>query len=326
MPNQIHISVSNIKGTKHFRVSQQRKRLLLAIIISVIMTLFLTIAIGSYLLYRQSDILASNRSTISNLIETKEFLTDEISEQYLQNIELAAQLEDQANSFNMLYQRVDDVESVLGLQDDKTDSDNINQRLDIAAINSATRTIMQQMIPSISPMSYQRISSSYGRRTDPVTGQKKVKHAGIDLTCKVGEKVYAPADGVVEWPRKSNKGYGNLLKIRHAFGFMSLYAHLDKFEVKMGQFVKQGDLIARCGNSGKSTGPHLHYEVRFLGNTLQPRTFMKWKESDFNSLLEREPRIRWSSLVSMVNSMVAIPVQLTSTSSHENHDILTANN
>ncbi|MCA7113251.1 M23 family metallopeptidase, partial [Staphylococcus aureus] len=84
--------------------------------------------------------------------------------------------------------------------------------------------------------------------------------------------ILAPADGVVETVRPGNKGYGNYLTLRHSFGFSSSFAHLNKFNVKSGQFVSKGDVIAQCGNSGNSTGPHLHYEVRFLGRTLNPQS------------------------------------------------------
>ena len=114
---------------------------------------------------------------------------------------------------------------------------------------------------------------------------KKQFHTGLDLAVKIGTPIYAPADGVVK-TRRSNrkKGYGNLLKIDHAFGFVTLYAHLDKFNVKRGQFVKKGDLIGWSGNTGYSSGPHLHYEIHFLSNALNPENFITWTPENFQDL------------------------------------------
>ena len=99
-------------------------------------------------------------------------------------------------------------------------------------------------------------------------------HAGVDFAAPVGTRIYAPADGVViatEWQR----GYGNLIRIRHEFGIETRYGHLSKFRVKVGQKVSQGDLIADMGNTGRSTGPHLHYEIRVGGKPINPMTFIK---------------------------------------------------
>ncbi len=171
---------------------------------------------------------------------------------------------------------------------------------------------MLQLIPSGKPIESYRRSSGYGSRTHPVTGNKKF-HLGLDLTADIGTPVYAPADGVVEYKRPSKKkGYGNLLKIDHAFGFMTLYAHLDKFNVNTGQFVKKGDLIGWSGNTGLSTGPHLHYEVRFLGRALNPKRFIAWTPDNFESLFKEEDKVKWASLVKIVEGMVATQVQLAS--------------
>ena len=169
---------------------------------------------------------------------------------------------------------------------------------------------MFRLIPNDSPMAYQRISSSYGRRTNPITG-KRHNHTGIDLTCKRGEDILAPADGVIETVRPSKKGFGNFLTMRHSFGFMSSYAHLQKFKVRSGQFVSKGDVIASCGNSGNSTGPHLHYEVRFLGRSLNPQYLMDWTPENFNYVFEKEKKVKWGPLVQLIDNVVRLQINLT---------------
>lgn len=99
-------------------------------------------------------------------------------------------------------------------------------------------------------------------------------HAGIDLAGPVGMQVHAPADGVVtaaEW----ENGYGNVVKIRHEFGVSTVYGHLSRIRVRPGQKVSRGDVIGDSGNTGRSTGPHLHYEIRVGGDPINPMTFIK---------------------------------------------------
>lgn len=121
---------------------------------------------------------------------------------------------------------------------------------------------MMASIPAIQPISnndLRRVGSYFGYRTDPFYKVTKF-HQGIDFTASVGTEVYATGDGtVVNVGRKG--GYGNCILINHGFGYQTLYAHLSKMDVKPGQKVKRGQVIGKVGNTGKSTSPHLHYEV-----------------------------------------------------------------
>ena len=119
-------------------------------------------------------------------------------------------------------------------------------------------------IPAIQPVSnadLKRLSSYYGYRTDPIYKVKKF-HPGIDFSAPVGTEIYATGDGVVKQIINSRRGYGNRLIIDHGYGYETMYAHLHEFKVRKGQKVKRGQLIATVGNTGKSTAPHLHYEIR----------------------------------------------------------------
>lgn len=126
-------------------------------------------------------------------------------------------------------------------------------------------------IPAIQPISgnnLKKMASGYGRRTDPIYGTVKM-HEGMDFACDVGTPVYATGDGTVT-SAKWNSGYGNVIEINHGFGYTTRYAHLSGFKTSAGQTVKRGDLIGYAGNTGKSTGPHLHYEVRLRGVPQNP--------------------------------------------------------
>ena len=104
------------------------------------------------------------------------------------------------------------------------------------------------------------IGSLYGYRIHPNTNTKKF-HAGLDIRAKYGNSVYAAFDGVVIEVKKSNKGYGNTIRILHENGLVSLYAHLSRFSVKIGDVICKGKIIGKIGTSGNSTGPHLHFEI-----------------------------------------------------------------
>ncbi|CAI2312014.1 M23 family metallopeptidase [Vibrio parahaemolyticus] len=252
--------------------------------------------------------------TITKLENEKAEITALYEEQLDTNHSLSQALTDKNNQIQLLGKRVFDVESVLGLADEELSIDENNlaleERIDAAAIDSAVRATMFRLIPNDSPVTYQRISSSYGSRINPISGRRHV-HTGIDLTCKRGEEILAPADGVVETVRPGNKGYGNYLTLRHSFGFSSSFAHLNKFNVKSGQFVSKGDVIAQCGNSGNSTGPHLHYEVRFLGRTLNPQSLMEWTPENFNYVFEKEKMVKWGPLVQLIDNVVRLQINLT---------------
>lgn len=127
-------------------------------------------------------------------------------------------------------------------------------------------------IPAIQPISNQeliRLASGFGWRIHPIYKVKKL-HTGIDFSAPIGTPVYATADGVVKHVKVKFSGYGKFIEIDHGFGFRTRYAHLHDFNVKEGQKVKRGELIAYVGNTGMSTAPHLHYEVLKNGKKIDP--------------------------------------------------------
>lgn len=308
MSKKITISIPDSSGIQHFYISRK------SFVISSILV-FATLGSAGVYYWQQQQVSEQKYNALIDKLSVVEQARDELEMLYEEQVDtthsLSQELEDKRNQIHLLGKRVYDVESVLGLADEAlTDEHDLEGRLDAAAVDSAVRATMFRMIPNDTPLNYQRISSSYGRRTNPITG-KRHTHTGIDLTCKRGEEIYAPADGVVETVRPSSKGFGNFLTLRHSFGFMSSYAHLAKFKVRSGQFVSKGDLIATCGNSGNSTGPHLHYEVRFLGRALNPQYTMDWTPENFNYLFEKEKKVKWAPLVKIIDETVRLQVNLT---------------
>ncbi|MCA6063615.1 M23 family metallopeptidase [Thalassolituus marinus] len=119
------------------------------------------------------------------------------------------------------------------------------------------------------------MSSRYGKRTDPFTG-RLAWHAGVDFAGKMGADIVAVASGVVTWsgPRY---GYGNLVEINHGNGYKTRYAHCEELKVALGDVVRKGDIVALMGSSGRSTGPHVHFEVYKNGRTVDPAAYIHRK-------------------------------------------------
>ena len=125
--------------------------------------------------------------------------------------------------------------------------------------------------PSIRP-SAGYLSRGFGIKIDPFTGRRQ-PHLGIDLATDIGTPVYATADGRVSFVGR-DPGLGKMIRINHLFGYTTVYAHLSQVKVKRGEYVKRGKVIGAVGNTGYSTGPHLHYEVRFQGQPKNPLNYI----------------------------------------------------
>lgn len=135
------------------------------------------------------------------------------------------------------------------------------------------QSVLKDMLPNSSPVAVAYRSSSYGWRSDPFTGENAF-HEGLDFPAPTGTLIYAAAGGIVSTSEES-AGYGKLLKIEHGAGLETRYAHNSKLLVKAGERVVKGQVIAEMGSTGRSTGPHLHYEIRLNGNALDPRQYLK---------------------------------------------------
>lgn len=141
--------------------------------------------------------------------------------------------------------------------------------------HSRNKDKMLASLPAIQPIAIKdlgRISSYYGWRVDPFTKRSKF-HDGMDFTGAVGTEVYATGNGTVEYAKYSRYGYGNDIVINHAFGYKTRYAHLNNLLVEKGDVVKRGQVIGHLGNTGRSTGPHLHYEVIKNNKPVNPINF-----------------------------------------------------
>ncbi|MEY2970940.1 MAG: hypothetical protein RLZZ599_1313 [Bacteroidota bacterium] len=143
---------------------------------------------------------------------------------------------------------------------------------------------MLASIPAIQPVAnkdLKKMASGYGYRIHPIYKVRKL-HTGTDFSAPTGTPIYATGDGKVSTYKRSRAGYGNHIVIDHGYGYQTLYAHMSKVDVKRGQKVKRGDVIGYIGSSGRSTAPHLHYEVIKDGRKINPINYF------FNDLSPEE--------------------------------------
>jgi murein DD-endopeptidase MepM/ murein hydrolase activator NlpD len=150
-----------------------------------------------------------------------------------------------------------------------------SRSLDEIARMAATKEKLLEAIPAIQPVNNEdltRMASGFGYRRDPFTKARKF-HYGMDFTAPRGTPIYATGDGVVKRADNRSSGFGKHIRIDHGFGYMSIYAHLFKYNVRRGQRVKRGDLIGFVGSTGRSEAPHLHYEIHKDGRRINPINF-----------------------------------------------------
>ncbi len=134
-------------------------------------------------------------------------------------------------------------------------------------------SVHQDLKPAGRPVTKGWVSSHYGYRKDPFSG-KKAFHHGVDVAGKENSDVIAVAAGVVTWVGEK-KNYGHLVEIRHADGYLTRYGHNSKLLVKRGELVTKGEVIAQMGSSGRSTGPHVHFEIARNGQTINPAKYLR---------------------------------------------------
>lgn len=166
---------------------------------------------------------------------------------------------------------------------------NVSQRIDhisnrVQIQSSSLENVYEEAVsnqlflasrPSINPISPADpcwMTSPYGYRKDPFTGRRSAHH-GIDLAGPYGLDIHAAGGGTVVSAHNTGYGYGKLVKVDHGFGYISIYAHLQDILVKPGQLVQRGEVLGTMGSTGRSTGPHLHYEIRKNGRTVNPMYF-----------------------------------------------------
>ncbi len=157
---------------------------------------------------------------------------------------------------------------------DELDQEMADREQKLAVMESVlmNRSLSERVMPSGRPITEGWLSSRYGKRNDPFTGKREM-HKGLDFAGTMGADIIAVGDGVVTWSGK-RFGYGNLVEINHGNGYATRYGHNQRNLVKVGDKVKKGELVALMGSSGRSTGPHVHFEVLLNGKAVNPSRYL----------------------------------------------------
>lgn len=174
--------------------------------------------------------------------------------------------------------------------------------LDQLQVLSKDKEKMAASIPAIWPINKNDLRGpigAYGRRLHPIY-KRYIQHKGIDFGGRKGDPIYATGNGVVVHSEKGlrRRGYGQMLVIDHGFGYKTRYAHLNERLVTVGQEVKRGELIGYMGNTGGSTGPHLHYEVIYMGNNVDPINYFRrdMTDAEFDRIIEQAKTTTFETL------------------------------
>lgn len=318
MRRKLVVTLTTVKGSKQYTLGQIAKYIVALFLLLSVLSFF----VSNLLLVHTSDELLnlsaehqllndeyrtaidnqeSYQSRLQTLNETLATLTH-------QRDELVAERAQMGHRLSSLDTQLVNIESILGMNDPQADEDDAKpatesplpadpvKRAQLVREQARYRQFMLYSIPNGQPVTGGRISDPYGWRTNPVTHKRQL-HKGMDFAVNLGTPVYATADGVVEFAGYSRgSGYGRLVRLGHNFGFKSYYGHLKKVLVHSGQFVHKGQKIALSGSTGRSTGPHLHYEVRYLYTAVNPKPFLHWDIDHFDSLFAAVKGVKWESL------------------------------
>ncbi len=283
MKDRYLITVTTINGTKHFSVRQIVKYILLTIIASVLIAL---VASYFYIDFLQGKIAVIEKEKAKLLADVQK------EKELLKRLNLM--LMQKQKKLEELGEKINDLEEELDLRGEPYFQD-----VDMKTLGKHEIEKILQLIPSGKPVKDVTLSAGFGWRKHPIL-KKREFHPGIDIPGHGKVEVYATADGIVTDARYNRYGYGNIIKIAHFDGFSTIYAHLKKRFVKRGDFVKKGTLIGYMGNTGLSTGQHLHYEVRFNRKPLNPLRFVRWNGENFYEIFKKERQVPWESLVKAI--------------------------
>ncbi len=300
MKNRLIITVSDVHGTRAFNIHQIAKKLLVIIVLVV----FLVIGGAFWFITELNKQMDTLKEEKQKEIQSKEHeitvLAEKEKKLQAQNQFYSMQIKGKVEDIEALSSKLDDIEEMIGLKADEDKKQSITKET-LESITEKMKMYMLTTIPNGLPLKNTAISSSFGYRIHPISKKKKF-HRGIDFRANRGTPVYATADGIVSFVQPRNiGGFGRVIKIQHNFGFETTYAHLNKTNVKIGDIVKKNQQIALSGNSGRSSGPHLHYEIKYANKVLNPNKFIKWKLDNYANILQKEGRVQWESLVKLIN-------------------------
>ncbi|MDT8410379.1 MAG: M23 family metallopeptidase [Wenzhouxiangellaceae bacterium] len=300
MRHHYQITITDCERARHYTLTQVMRRLALA---GGVLTglVFLGCLLVIQVLSGRVDALDE---TLVTLKASNHQVQSENQSLLARQAELAGQVDKRAGELIALTDELENLETIIGI--DSPASLPVAERISVASHTAFEKRLMLSSIPSGYPLEQATVTSSFGMREHPLVEATRL-HGGVDLRASLGTEVLATADGVVEYAANNgDSGLGKMIKLVHNYGFSTTYAHLDQIDVRVGEYITQGASIGRSGNTGLSEAPHLHYEIRYLGRRLNPRSFMDWSFDRYKTVFEQEERVQWQSLARTVRNKVRV--------------------
>ncbi|WP_372998463.1 M23 family metallopeptidase [Sulfurimonas sp.] len=291
MNDHFTITINDDHGVKQFNLHQIVKKGIWYIVLFIGFVALIAVGTILYLNYSvdQIEIKRGNTQLAYDSIKKKNAELD----QSMRDTQMA--LLAKKKELNEVSDSLSEIETLIGMA--PVEDMSLQERVSATKLNSEHMATLLQFIPSGSPIEYMGVTSKFGYRIHPTLDRKEF-HRGLDMKAPMKTPVYATADGIVEYAGfHKRSGFGRLVILQHNYGFRTYFGHLNKIVIKSGRFVKKGDLIAYTGNSGMSSGPHLHYELRFIQRAVNPFYFVKWNVQNYKDIFEKEKKIPWQSLI-----------------------------
>lgn len=305
MRNYFTITISDVHGSRHYSFKHFFKKFAW-LIVGVFLSIWIVGGFSIWWLATEADGLdAENKAILEAFNETLIILKSDYSALEEERDFIEDELERKTAQIGFLDQSLQGLEELVGVDAEEPAKLPYEERVKQVQLSGLGKSLMMTMTPSGHAVSeYRGLTSKFGYRKHPITNKRHF-HGGLDYRSKTGEDVIATADGVVSYSSFSkDTGFGNLVTIQHANGFKTRYGHLSQRSVKTGQLVSKGQKIGEVGSTGRSSGPHLHYEVWFLHHKLNPLPFDQWSMEKYDTLFEKVKGVPWASLTQSVNQIV----------------------
>ncbi len=303
MRNYFSITISDVHGSRTYSFKQFIKKFIKYLILFILLVLFVGAATIWWLNKQALEL--ENKRQQEEMQHQSSLLEHQKAYILLDNNkrDLQADLDNKLRELEFLDSTLQGLEELLGQT--PREALPLEERVKMVQLSTIEKSLAFDLIPSGFPVTdVKSKSSGFGYRIHPIDKVRRFHH-GLDFRGKIGTPVFSTADGVVEYAGyNKGSGFGNMVIVTHANGFRTLYAHLNKVLVTRGQVVTKGMKVGELGNTGRSTGPHLHYEIIFLGRKLDPKPFVYWDFDNYEAIFTEVKGIPWASLMQRIRNHV----------------------
>mgnify|MGYP000043002902 CR=1 FL=1 len=305
MRNYFTVTISDVHGSRHYSFKHFFRKFAW-----VVVAVFLLIwGVGAFSLWwlasEAQELETQNAQSVVAFNKTLKNTRSEYERLLDEKQALEADLEQKSAEIVFLDQSLQGLERLVGIDAEEPEKLPYVERVKQVQLNTLGKSIMLNMVPSGHAIAnYKGLTSKFGYRNHPITKERHL-HGGIDYRSQTGGDVIATADAVVQYSSyNKDSGFGNLVTLLHPSGFKTRYGHLSQRSVKVGEVVYKGQKIGEVGSTGRSSGPHLHYEVWFLHHRLNPQPFAQWTIEKYDGIFEKVKGVPWGSLSLRVDQVV----------------------